>query len=69
MFNLLLPLSMQGLKTKTNLCINSKYLCISGNDLEMLFSLTDITVKHKMTEKCKISLQNVIKISVLHRKA
>ena len=35
----------------------------------MLFSLTDITVKHKMTEKCKISLQNVIKISVLHRKA
>ena len=32
----------------------------------MLFSFTDITMKHKMTEKCKISLQNVIKISFLH---
>ena len=32
----------------------------------MLFSLTDITVKYKMTEKSKISLQNVIRISVLH---
>ena len=32
----------------------------------MLFSLTDITVKYKMTEKPKISLQNVIRISVLH---
>ena len=32
----------------------------------MLFSFTDITLKHKMTEKCKISLQNVIKIAFLH---
>ena len=34
--------------------------------LAMLFSFTDITRKHKMTEKCKISLQNVINISFLH---
>ena len=33
--------------------------------LAMLFSFTDITVKHKMTEKCKISLQIGIKISFL----
>ena len=33
----------------------------------MLFSFTDITMKHKMTEKCKISLENVIKISFLHK--
>ena len=32
----------------------------------MLFCFTDITMKHKMTEKCKISLQNEIKISFLH---
>ena len=32
----------------------------------MLFYFTDITMKHKMTEKCKISLQNGIKISFLH---
>ena len=32
----------------------------------MLFSFTDITMKHKTTEKCKISLENVIKISFLH---
>ena len=32
----------------------------------MLFSFTDITMKHKITEKCKISLQNVIKIYFLH---
>ena len=31
----------------------------------MLFSFTDITMKHKMTEKFKISLQNVIKMSFL----
>ena len=34
--------------------------------LAMLFSFIDITMKHKMTEKCKISLQNEIKISFLH---
>ena len=32
----------------------------------MLFSFTNITMKHKMTKKCKISLQNGIKISFLH---
>ena len=32
----------------------------------MLLTFTDITMKHKMTEKCKINLQNVIKISFLH---
>ena len=32
----------------------------------MLFSFTDITMKHKMTEKYKTSLQNGIKISFLH---
>ena len=32
----------------------------------MLFSFTEITMKHKITEKCKISLQNVIKIYFLH---
>ena len=32
----------------------------------MLFCFTDITMKHKITEKCKISLQNVIKVSFLH---
>ena len=32
----------------------------------MLFSFTGITMKHKMTEKCKISLENGIKISFLH---
>ena len=31
----------------------------------MLFRFTDITMKHKMTEKFKISLQNVIKMSFL----
>ena len=31
----------------------------------MLFSFTEITMKHKMTEKFKISLQNVIKMSFL----
>ena len=34
--------------------------------LAMLFSFTYITIKHKMTEKCKISLQNGVKISFLH---
>ena len=32
----------------------------------MQFSFTDITMKHKMTEKYKISLQNGIKIYFLH---
>ena len=32
----------------------------------MLFSITDITMKHTMTEIYKISVQNVIKISFLH---
>ena len=32
----------------------------------MLFSFTDITKKHKMTEKCKISLRSVIKVTFLH---
>ena len=32
----------------------------------MLFSFTDIAMKHKMTEKCKISLQNGIQIYFLH---
>ena len=32
----------------------------------MLFSVTNITVKHKMTEKCKINWQNPMKISFLH---
>ena len=32
----------------------------------MMLSFTDITMKHKTTEKYKISLQNVIKISFLH---
>ena len=35
----------------------------------MLFNFTDITMKHKTTEKCKISLQNGIKIYFLHIKA
>ena len=34
--------------------------------LAMVFCFTDITIKHKMTEKCKIRLQNVIKVSFLH---
>ena len=34
----------------------------------MLFSFIDITMKHKMTGKCKISSQNVIKISFLYIK-
>ena len=29
----------------------------------MLLSFTDITMKHEMTEKCTINLQNMIKIS------
>ena len=32
----------------------------------MLFSFTYITMKHKVTEKYKISLQNGINISFLH---
>ena len=32
----------------------------------MLFNFTDIIIKHKMTEKYKVSLQNRIKISFLH---
>ena len=34
--------------------------------LAMLFSFTDITLKHEMTEKYKISLQNGIEFSFLH---
>ena len=32
----------------------------------MFFSFTDIIMKHKMTEECKISLYNMIKIFFLH---
>ena len=32
----------------------------------MLFAFNDVTIKHQMTEKCKISLQNMIKITFLH---
>ena len=32
----------------------------------MLFSFTYITMKHKVTGKCKISLQNGINIYILH---
>ena len=32
----------------------------------MLFSFIDITMKQTMTEKYKIRVQNVIKISFLH---
>ena len=32
----------------------------------MLFSFTEITMEHKMTEKCNISLENVIRIPFLH---
>ena len=34
--------------------------------LAILFSFADITMKHHMTAKCKISLQNVLKMSFLH---
>ena len=34
--------------------------------INVLFSFTDITMEHQINEKCKIRLENVIRIPFLH---
>ena len=57
MFNPLLPLGMKGLKTKTNWCITSKYLCISYNDRDTCFRGTMI-----LTHFLKVQSYNLKKL-------
>ena len=59
MFNLLLPLSMKGLKTKTNCYISSKYLCISYNDRDTFFHTT-IILNH-LLKLTKLLVVRIIK--------
>ena len=61
MFNLSLPLSMKGLKTKANWYISSKYLCISCNDRDIFFHATMI-----LTHLLKLTKLLVDKIITKH---